>query len=69
MLHLDPTRRPTAAMILKYPWIINRHRIPPKVLPDVIKDPHSLKVYIHIHIIISKYESIHKYESLPRIFY
>jgi len=51
MLHLDPTRRPTAAMILKYPWIVNRHRIPPKILPDVIKDPHSLKV-------LSKYENI-----------
>lgn len=46
MLHLDPTRRPTAAMILKYPWIVNRHRIPPKVLPDVIKDPHSLKMAV-----------------------
>ncbi|KAL6259297.1 hypothetical protein P5V15_009215 [Pogonomyrmex californicus] len=46
MLHLDPTRRPTAAMILKYPWIINRHRIPPKLLPDVIKDPHSLKIAV-----------------------
>ncbi|KAL0129809.1 hypothetical protein PUN28_001811 [Cardiocondyla obscurior] len=46
MLHLDPTRRPTAAMILKYPWIVNRHRIPPKVLPDVIKDPHSLKLAV-----------------------
>lgn len=50
MLHLDPTRRPTAAMILKYPWIVNRHRILPKVLPDVIKDPHSLKVYLIIEI-------------------
>lgn len=46
MLHLDPTRRPTAAMILKYPWIVNRHRIHPKVLPDVIKDPHSLKMAV-----------------------
>ncbi|XP_011860408.1 PREDICTED: ribosomal protein S6 kinase 2 beta [Vollenhovia emeryi] len=46
MLHLDPTRRPTAAMILKYPWIVNRHRIPPKVLPDVIKDPQSLKMAV-----------------------
>lgn len=44
MLHVDPNRRPTAAVILKYPWIVNRHRIPQKVLPDVIKDPHSLKV-------------------------
>lgn len=52
MLHLDPTRRPTAAMILKYSWIINRHRIPPKVLPDVIKDPHSLKVCITVEICI-----------------
>ncbi|XP_036147189.1 ribosomal protein S6 kinase 2 beta [Monomorium pharaonis] len=49
MLHLDPTRRPTAAVILKYPWIVNRHLIPPKVLPDgpeVIKDPHSLKMAV-----------------------
>lgn len=46
MLHVDPTRRPTAAVILKYPWIINRHRIPQKILPDVIKDPHSLKMAV-----------------------
>jgi p90 ribosomal S6 kinase len=46
MLHVDPNRRPTAAIILKYPWIVNRHRIPQKVLPDVITDPHNLKVYI-----------------------
>ncbi|KAM0735626.1 Ribosomal protein S6 kinase alpha-3 [Formica fusca] len=46
MLHVDPNRRPTAAFILKYPWIINRHRIPQKVLPDVIKDPHSLKIAV-----------------------
>jgi len=46
MLHVDPNRRPTAVVILKHPWIVNRHRIPQKVLPDVIKDPHSLKVYI-----------------------
>jgi len=50
MLHLDPTRRPTAAMILKCSWIVNRHRIPLKVLPDVIKDPHSVKVCIIIEI-------------------
>ncbi|EFN71452.1 Ribosomal protein S6 kinase alpha-3 [Camponotus floridanus] len=46
MLHVDPNRRPTAAVILKYPWIVNRHRIPQKVLPDVIKDPHSLKMAV-----------------------
>lgn len=46
MLHVDPNRRPTAALILKYPWIVNRHRIPQKVLPDVIKDPHSLKIAV-----------------------
>lgn len=53
MLHVDPNRRPTAAFILKYPWIINRHRIPQKVLPDVIKDPHSLKVCRNINISIT----------------
>lgn len=45
MLHVDPNRRPTAAAILKYPWIANRHRLPQKVLPDSTRDPHSLKVY------------------------
>lgn len=45
MLHVDPNRRPTAAAILKYSWIANRHRLPQKVLPDSSKDPHSLKVY------------------------
>lgn len=43
MLHVDPNRRPTAAAILKYPWIANRHRLPQKVLPDSTRDPHSLK--------------------------
>ena len=43
MLHVDPNRRPTAAAILKYSWIANRHRLPQKVLPDSSKDPHSLK--------------------------
>ncbi|XP_031825479.1 ribosomal protein S6 kinase 2 beta isoform X1 [Nomia melanderi] len=43
MLHVDPNRRPTAAAILKYPWISNRHRLPQKVLPYTVKDPHSLK--------------------------
>ncbi|XP_020293158.1 ribosomal protein S6 kinase 2 beta [Pseudomyrmex gracilis] len=46
MLHVDPNRRPTAAAILKSPWIVNRHRLPQKVLPDVIKDPHSLKIAV-----------------------
>ena len=46
MLHVDPTRRPSAAVILKYPWIVNRRRIPQKILPDVIKDPHSLKMAV-----------------------
>ncbi|XP_014489551.1 PREDICTED: ribosomal protein S6 kinase 2 beta [Dinoponera quadriceps] len=46
MLHVDPNRRPTAALILKYPWIMNRHRIPQKVLPDVIEDPHNLKMAV-----------------------
>lgn len=45
MLHVDPYRRPTAATILKYPWIANRHYHPQKVLPDITRDPHSLKVY------------------------
>lgn len=44
MLHVDPNRRPTAAAILKYSWIANRHRLSQKVLPDSSKDPHSLKV-------------------------
>ncbi|XP_015610403.1 ribosomal protein S6 kinase 2 beta [Cephus cinctus] len=43
MLHVDPTRRPTAASILKYPWIANRHRLPYKILPDITRDPHSFK--------------------------
>ncbi|XP_076638711.1 ribosomal protein S6 kinase 2 beta isoform X1 [Colletes latitarsis] len=43
MLHVDPNRRPTAAAVLKYPWISNRHRLPQKVLPYSIRDPHSLK--------------------------
>lgn len=44
MLHVDPNRRPTTAAILKYPWISNRHRLPQKVLPYTVRDPHSLKV-------------------------
>lgn len=43
MLHVDPTRRPTAACILKYPWIANRQHLPPKVLPNITKDRDSLK--------------------------
>ncbi|XP_076657470.1 ribosomal protein S6 kinase 2 beta [Halictus rubicundus] len=43
MLHVDPNRRPTAAAILKYPWIMNRHRLPQKALPYTVGDPHSLK--------------------------
>ncbi|EZA53780.1 hypothetical protein DMN91_011796 [Ooceraea biroi] len=46
MLHVDPNRRPTASVILKYPWIVNRHRIPQKALPDLITDPHSLKMAV-----------------------
>lgn len=53
MLHVDPTRRPSAAVILKYPWIVNRRRIPQKILPDVIKDPHSLKVCRNTNILIT----------------
>ncbi|XP_076667329.1 ribosomal protein S6 kinase 2 beta [Andrena cerasifolii] len=43
MIHVDPNRRPTAAAILKYSWIANRHRLPQKVLPYSTRDPHSLK--------------------------
>ncbi|XP_043793417.1 ribosomal protein S6 kinase alpha-2-like isoform X2 [Apis laboriosa] len=46
MLHVDPNRRPTAAAILKYPWIANRHRLPQKILPESTKDPHSLKIAV-----------------------
>lgn len=57
MLHVDPNRRPTAAAILKYSWIANRHRLPQKVLPDSSKDPHSLKVYnIFFRNISSNYD-------------
>jgi p90 ribosomal S6 kinase len=44
MLHVDPTQRPTAANILKHPWIMNRHRLPLNLLPDIIKDPVTVKV-------------------------
>ncbi|XP_017877850.1 ribosomal protein S6 kinase 2 beta isoform X2 [Ceratina calcarata] len=43
MLHVDPNRRPTAAGILKNPWIMNRHYLSQKALPDSVRDPHSLK--------------------------
>ncbi|XP_012273470.1 ribosomal protein S6 kinase 2 beta [Orussus abietinus] len=43
MLHVDPTRRPTTFTILKYPWIVNRHHLPYKILPDTTRDPRSLK--------------------------
>lgn len=56
MLHVDPNRRPTAAAILKYSWIANRHRLPQKVLPDSSKDPHSLKVYIFFRYISSNHD-------------
>lgn len=46
MLHVDPNRRPTAAAVLKYPWIVDRHRLPQKVLPDSTRDPHRLKVAV-----------------------
>lgn len=46
MLHVDPNRRPTTAIILKYSWIANRQCIPQRVLPDVITDPHSLKMAV-----------------------
>ncbi|XP_078035880.1 ribosomal protein S6 kinase 2 beta isoform X2 [Augochlora pura] len=42
MLHVDPNKRPTAAAILKYPWIMNRHRLPQKALPNTVRDPRSL---------------------------
>lgn len=45
MLHVDPNRRPTAAGIIKCPWIVNRHRLSKKALPDGMRDPYSLKVY------------------------
>ena len=44
MLHIDPTRRPTAANILKHPWIVNRHHLPLNLLPDIKKDPLTMKV-------------------------
>uniref|UniRef100_A0ABD2X925 Ribosomal protein S6 kinase n=1 Tax=Trichogramma kaykai TaxID=54128 RepID=A0ABD2X925_9HYME len=43
MLHIDPTRRPNAASILKHPWIVNRHRLPHNPLPDIVKDPLVVK--------------------------
>nr|KAF7439480.1 hypothetical protein H0235_001871 [Vespula pensylvanica] len=46
MLHVDPNRRPTAALILKYPWVANRHHLPQKMLPDISTDPHSLKMAV-----------------------
>lgn len=45
MLHVDPARRPTAANILKHPWIVNRHRLPLTLLPDITKDPVTVKVF------------------------
>ncbi|CAB0034513.1 unnamed protein product [Trichogramma brassicae] len=44
MLHIDPTRRPNAASVLKHPWIVNRHRLPHNPLPDIVKDPLVVKV-------------------------
>ncbi|KAH0539282.1 ribosomal protein S6 kinase 2 beta [Cotesia glomerata] len=46
MLHIDPHRRPTAAAILKYSWIANRHRLPQKYLPETVTDPLSLKTAV-----------------------
>ncbi|CAG5099584.1 Similar to Rps6ka3: Ribosomal protein S6 kinase alpha-3 (Mus musculus) [Cotesia congregata] len=46
MLHIDPHRRPTAAAILKYSWIANRHRLPQKYLPEAVIDPLSLKTAV-----------------------
>ncbi|XP_057326745.1 ribosomal protein S6 kinase 2 beta-like isoform X2 [Microplitis mediator] len=46
MLHIDPHRRPTAAGILKYSWIANRHRLPQKFLPETVADPLSLKTAV-----------------------
>lgn len=46
MLHVDPTRRPTAANILKHQWIVNRHRLPRNLLPAITKDPVTVKVHL-----------------------
>ena len=53
MLHIDPQQRPTAASILKYSWLANRHRLSQKYLPDVARDPYSLKVNPTMHMRIS----------------
>lgn len=53
MLHIDPHRRPTAAGILKYSWIANRHRLPQKFLPETVADPLSLKVFYYFFFCFS----------------
>lgn len=62
MLHIDPHRRPTAANILKYPWIVNRHRLPKKMLPDTTKDPQSLKTAV-----TAAYKAMSNTPGLPHI--
>ncbi|XP_066598928.1 ribosomal protein S6 kinase 2 beta [Prorops nasuta] len=46
MLHVDPNRRPTAASILKYPWICNRKYLSQKLLPEITNDSHNLKIAV-----------------------
>lgn len=55
MLHVDPTKRPTAANILKHSWIVNRHHLPLNLLPDITKDPVTIKVFKNPHAKILNY--------------
>ncbi|KAK0089341.1 hypothetical protein PV325_007885 [Microctonus aethiopoides] len=62
MLHVDPHRRPSAAVILKYPWIANRHGLAPKVLPHVSQDPQSLKTAV-----TATYKAMSNSPRLPHV--
>ncbi|XP_008208483.1 ribosomal protein S6 kinase 2 beta [Nasonia vitripennis] len=62
MLHVDPARRPTAANILKHPWIVNRHRLPLNLLPDITKDPVTVK-----NAVAATYQAMSNSPRLPNI--
>ncbi|XP_011496245.1 PREDICTED: ribosomal protein S6 kinase 2 beta [Ceratosolen solmsi marchali] len=62
MLHVDPTRRPSATNILKHPWIMNRYRLPLNFLPDIIKDPIIVK-----NAVAATYQVMSNNTRLPHI--
>ncbi|XP_058796688.1 ribosomal protein S6 kinase 2 beta isoform X2 [Phymastichus coffea] len=62
MLHVDPTRRPTAGQILMHPWLVNRHRLPLNLLPDITKDALTIK-----NAVAATYQAMSNSPRLPII--